>query len=527
MLAALVLLFAAETLSYRASYRGAYEASAQSRAAFAEHLRKLPLGYLDSRDPEELGSMMMGDLMQLEGAMAQTAGQLVGGIVASALVFVGFLFLDWRMAAATFAALPTTGLLLWLTSGLERRMSKGHLDSKVEMANRFGEYVAGMRAIRSYRLQGKGFERLERAVGALMRNSIRIEGALGPLYLTAVALTKSGLALIAVTGVYLILGGTLSVPLFALFLFVGTRVFDPLAGALMRLAEWRRAVLSGERVMAVMDEPAMTGEEGVADAPPAARAPDTVPASPAPALTFERVSFGYGDRPVLSDLSFSLAVGSLTAIVGASGSGKSTVLKLIARFYDPQGGRVCLGGVDARTMEPERLLQNISMVFQDVYLFQDSIGNNIRYGRQDATREEVEAAAKAACCHGFISALPNGYDTAVGEGGTTLSGGERQRVSIARAILKDAPVILLDEATASLDPENEADVQRAIGALVEGRTIVTVAHRLKTVAQADLIIVLDKGRIAEQGRHEDLYAASGLYTRLWDLQQASSGWVIQ
>lgn len=462
--------------------------------------------------------------------MAQTAGQLVGGIVASALVLVGFLFLDWRMAAATFAALPATGLLLWLTSGLERRVSKGHLGSKVEMANRFGEYVAGMRAIRSYRLQGQGFERLERAVGALMRNSIRIEGVLGPLYLTAVALTKSGLALIAVTGVYLILGGALSVPLFALFLFVGTRVFDPLAGALMRLGEWRRAVLSGERVMAVMDEPAMTGEEGVADAPPAppaARAPDTVAASPAPALTFERVSFGYGDRPVLSNLSFSLAAGSLTALVGASGSGKSTVLKLIARFYDPQGGRVCLGGVDARTMEPERLLQSISMVFQDVYLFQDSIGNNIRYGRQDATQEEVEAAAKAACCHGFISALPDGYDTPVGEGGSTLSGGEKQRVSIARAILKDAPVILLDEATASLDPENEADVQRAIGALVEGRTIVTVAHRLKTVAQADLIIVLDKGRIVEQGRHEALYAASGLYTRLWDLQQASSGWVIQ
>jgi ATP-binding cassette subfamily B protein len=243
-------------------------------------------------------------------------------------------------------------------------------------------------------------------------------------------------------------------------------------------------------------------------------------------LLFENVSFRYGKNPVLENVSLSLSPGSLTALVGPSGSGKSTLLKLMARFYDPQEGRVQFGGVDATEIDPEKLLTTISMVFQDVCLFQDTIGNNIRYGRQDASQAEIEGAAKAACCHDFITALPSGYDTPVGEGGSTLSGGEKQRVSIARAILKNAPVILLDEATASLDPENEAEVQRAIGALIKARTVVMIAHRLKTVVHADRIIVLDKGKIVEEGKHNDLLAGDGLYAKLWRLQQSSEGWRI-
>jgi ATP-binding cassette subfamily B protein len=344
-----------------------------------------------------------------------------------------------------------------------------------------------------------------------MKNSIHAEGGLGPFYLIAIALMRSGLTLMTITGVYLILGGSLSVSVFALFLFAGTRVFDPLTAAMMRWAEFKVYALAGERIMGILNEPVMTGER---------ETPETCD------IVFENVSFRYGKNPVLENVSVSLAPGSLTAIVGPSGSGKSTILRLIARFYDPQEGRVKFGGVDERSIDPEKLLTNISMVFQDVYLFQETIGNNIRYGRQDASQEEIEEAAKAACCHDFITALPKGYDTLVGEGGSTLSGGEKQRVSIARAILKNAPVILLDEATASLDPENEAEVQRAIGTLIRGRTVVMIAHRLKTVIHADRIIVLDKGRIVEQGKHSDLLARDGLYAKLWGLQQSSEGWRI-
>ena len=243
-------------------------------------------------------------------------------------------------------------------------------------------------------------------------------------------------------------------------------------------------------------------------------------------IRMEHVSFGYDGKDVLHDLSLTLPQNSLTALVGPSGSGKSTLLKLCARFYDPQQGRITFGGIPMSEIQPESLMSRMSMVFQDVYLFQDTIRNNIRFGKPDASDDEVMAAARCACCHDFIMRLPQGYDTHVGEGGCTLSGGEKQRLSIARAILKDAPVILLDEATASLDPENEVEVQRAIDTLVNGRTVIVIAHRLKTIMNADRIVVLDNGRIAEQGTHAELMGKCGLYARLWNIQEKTMGWQI-
>ncbi|MDR0730667.1 MAG: ABC transporter ATP-binding protein/permease [Treponema sp.] len=511
MLVSVVALFFGERFSYRASYRGAYQSSAAGRAALAEHMRKLPLGFLMSRDPGELGNTIMSDFTLLESAMSHILGQLAGGLIMPAITFIAFLFFDWRMAAAMFAALPLAILFLWAISGMERRIGKALMQSRTDMVKRLGEYIGGMKVIKSHHLQGANFDRLEKSFFRLMKNSIHAEGGLGPFYLVAISMVRSGLTFMTICGVYLILGGSLSVPLFALFLFVGPRVFDPLTAAMMRWAEFKVISLAGERVVGLLGEPVMTGE---------GEAPN------AHDIVFENVSFRYGKNPVLENVSLSLEPGSLTAIVGPSGSGKSTLLKLIARFYDPQEGRVRFGGKDEKEIDPEKLLKKISMVFQDVYLFQDTIGNNIHYGRQDAAQAEIEEAAKAACCHDFITALPQGYDTMVGEGGSTLSGGEKQRISIARAILKNAPVILLDEATASLDPENEAEVQRAIGELIKGRTVVMIAHRLKTVVYADHIIVLDKGRIAERGKHDDLLRAGGLYSSLWSLQQSAGGWRI-
>ncbi len=243
-------------------------------------------------------------------------------------------------------------------------------------------------------------------------------------------------------------------------------------------------------------------------------------------IDVHEVAFAYKDADVLKNVTLKLKHNELTAIVGPSGSGKSTILRLATRFYDPQGGRILFAGVDEREIDPEKLMQKISMVFQDVYLFEDTIGNNIRYGRENATQEEVFAAAKEARCHNFIMKLPSGYDTMVGEGGATLSGGEKQRISIARALLKDAPVVFLDEATASLDPENEREVQQAISRLVEGRTVAMIAHRLKTVVNADKIVVLQAGQIVQQGKHNELLKESGVYRRLWELQQQTQGWVI-
>jgi len=507
----MIVIFLGEVGAYRASYRGAYAVAAEGRAALAEHLRKLPLGYLTRRDPGDLANMIMGDFTQIEHSLSHILPQLFGALILPILALVGLAFLDWRMAAAMFVALPLAVLIVLTSSGVQRSLGSRHIRAKINAASRLQEYLNGIRVIKAYNLSGSRFVRLEKAFRELMRESIRLEGLLGPVFLLAVAAVRAGLTVLVLVGVYLLLSGTLDILTFVIFLVIGARVFDPLTTALISFPEFRYHALAGERILTLRREPVMQGER---------RPPEEHD------IEFESVTFGYGSDAVLHDVSLKMPAGSLTALVGPSGSGKSTVLKLAARFYDPQSGRVLFGGEDIGEMDPEALLEKISMVFQDVYLFKDTIGNNIRFGREGATQAEVEDAARKACCHEFIMRLPLGYETPVGEGGATLSGGEKQRISIARAILKDAPVVLLDEATAFLDPENEIEVQKAISALIRGRTVAMIAHRLKTVRRADNIIVLDGGRVVEQGSHDDLLAQGGLYARLWTLQQEAQGWSI-
>ncbi|ANY65909.1 ABC transporter ATP-binding protein [Paenibacillus sp. BIHB 4019] len=511
MVVALVLLYLSEIPAYRAQFRGAYTAAVDGRSRLAEHLRKLSLGYLNKRDPGDLANMMMGDFALVEHGISHVAPQLFAAALTPILALIGLSLLDWRLALALFATLPFTIVIVLATSGLTRRLGANHMAAKINASNRLQEYLNGIQVIKAFNLTGERFVRLEQSFKDFMRHSIRIEGLLGPVVLSAIAFLRAGLTLMTIVGVYLLAGGSLDLITFVTFLLIGTRIYDPLTTALTSFAEFRYNEQAGKRIIELMKEPVMPGDKQ----PPAGHD-----------LVFDKVTFGYNEHAVIQQASLSLPSGSFTALVGPSGSGKSTMLRLIARFYDPSEGQVLLSGEDIREMNPEALLRKVSMVFQDVYLFQDTIANNISVGKAGATRHEVEEAARQACCHDFIMKLPQGYETLVGEGGSTLSGGEKQRISIARAILKDAPIVLLDEATASLDPENEADIQQAIDRLIQGRTVIAIAHRLKTVMSADQIIVLDQGRIVEQGQHEELLGADRLYARLWKLQQQTAGWQI-
>lgn len=505
----MLVMALAERASYRANFRGAYEMSASGRLSLAEHLRKLSLGFLSKRDPGDLSSMLVTDFMMAETGISHHLPQLMGAIVMPVLAFASLVWIDWRMAVSMFAALPLALLVLWASTKAQRKLSGRQIQAKINAGNRLEEYLQGIRVMKAYNLIGDRFVRLRDAFAELRRACIRQEALLGPFVLLSITLVRAGLTMMVLCGTYLLLGGQLSILVFVLFLVVGSRVFDPLTSALTNFTEFRYFSIAGGRILSLMNEPEMNGERQ----------------SPAAGdIRFEHVSFAYQDKEVLHDINITLPKNSLTALVGPSGSGKSTVMKLCARFYDPQKGCIFFNGVPMNEINPESLMSHISMVFQDVYLFQDTIRNNIRFGKTDATEEEIIAAAKKACCHDFIMRLPKGYDTLVGEGGCTLSGGEKQRISIARAMLKDAQIILLDEATASLDPENEVEVQKAIDALIKGHTVIAIAHRLKTIKGADQIIVLDNGQIEEEGTHDELVRKEGLYAHLWNIQESISGW---
>ncbi len=508
----LVVHYHAYRHMYALTIDTAYNASASGRIALAEHLRTLPLGFLESRDPGDLTSMMINDYAEVENLLSHNLAQLIGAFIFPFVTLVSLVFVDWRMAAAMFAPFPIAVAIMYASDALQKRLGANHVRARVEAAGRLQEYLSGMREIKANNLAGSGFAKLREAFAALRDESLRVEGVIGSVMIVALSFVRASLTLMIFAGSWLLAGRELTLPVFLLFLLVGTRVYEPLCVALVNYASIRYAALCAERITAVRREKPLPGT---------GPGPDCANGA---GIEFENVTFAYGREDVLANVNISMPPGSVTALVGPSGSGKSTISRLIARFWDARGGRVLLNGADVRAFAPERMLARVSMVFQDVYLFKDTIGNNIRVGDMSASRERVEQAAKDACCHEFIMRLPLGYDTPVGEGGRTLSGGEKQRVSIARALLKNAPIVLLDEATASLDPENEAEVQRAINALVRNRTVVLIAHRLKTVRNADNIIVLERGHVAEQGTHETLLQNDGLYSRLWNLQQQAAGW---
>lgn len=497
------------TIAYEKQYTAAYGVSEKGRTKLANHLRKLSLGYLDSRDPGDLTTMMLGDYALLENAISHLVPLALAAMILLVLAFVSLCLIDWRMTVCLYAMLPIVLLMVKGSDILMKKLGGRHIQAKVDSASRLQEYLQGIKEIKAYSLGGQQFTRIQTAFDRLRKESIRIEGVLGPVVMVAISLLRMGLPILVFIGSYLLAQRSLTESVFLVFIVVASRIYDPFTTLMINYTEMRYALISGERIMDIRNQPEVQGSETLNE--------DYT-------IHFKEVDFAYHDELVLQGINLDIQPRTLTALVGPSGSGKSTIVKLLARFYDVQKGTIEIGGKDLTTVDPENLYSHLSMVFQDVYLFKDSILNNIRVGNQAASFAEVVEAAKKAHCHEFISALPDGYETVVGEGGSTLSGGEKQRISIARAFIKQSEIILLDEATAALDLENEAGVQRAIRNLVADKTVIVIAHRLKTVMNADQIVVLDKGTVVAKGTHQELYQTCGLYHKLVDMQNKATTW---
>lgn len=510
----LVVSYIASYYSYDASFLAAYELSAKGRIDLAEHMRQLPLGYLESKDPADLTNRMLDDYARVEHAISYTVPQLMSSMIFPSLAFFCLLFVNWKMAIAMFIAMPLALLVLWLANRFQHVLFKNQIAAKNSAGNLLQEYISCIKEMKAYQLGGEKFTRLDEAFKKYRDTSIKTEALIGPITMLSLVFIRSGMTFMIFVGSYLLIDGELTLPIFLMFLIICLRVFEPMTVVLNNYALLKYEAMSASRIMELKQEPVLTGQ---------------VEVNKIQEITFEDVTFRYKqeNQPVLRDVSLTIPYRKITALVGPSGSGKTTITKLIARFGDIEKGEIFIDGRPIESITPESLLSKISMVFQQVYLFNDTIYNNILVGNRSASKEQVIAAAKAANCHDFIMNFPNGYDTLVGEGGSTLSGGEKQRISIARALLKDADIILLDEPTAALDPENELEVQKALNRLIENKTVVLIAHRLQTIKNADQIIVLDNGHVVETGNHESLRKQKGLYNHLWNIQQGASGWQLK
>ena len=505
-----LLSFVTHLQQYRATYGLVYNEVKATRLSLAERLRKLPLGYFGKRDLADLTETIMGDVNRMEHVWSHVLGYLYGAYISTAIIAVCLLVYNWRLALACLWGVPVAFGLLFGSRKIAARSAERTKKAAVRVSDGIQEALENVREIRATNQEERFLNGLNQKIDEHERVTIQGELGTGLFVNAASVIMRLGVATTILVGANLILSGSIDFMLLFLFLLVITRVYAPFDQSLALIAEMFVSQVSADRMNEIYDTPTAEGAEKFEP-----EGHDIV---------FEHVDFSYDEKEVLHDVSFTAKEGEVTALVGPSGSGKSTCARLAARLWDISKGTIRVGGVDISTVDPEVLLRDYSMVFQDVVLFDDTVMENIRLGKRNATDEEVRAAAKAANCDEFVKRLPQGYDTPIGENGAKLSGGERQRISIARALLKDAPIVLLDEATASLDVVNETKVQGALSRLLEGKTVLVIAHRMRTVEAADKIVVLADGQVAEEGSPADLMRKNGLYRRMVELQRQSSGW---
>ena len=507
----LAVIFAVERLQYNTTFLASYKESAQMRIRLAERLRTLPLSFFGKRDLADLTTTIMADCAFVEKAFSHFIPELIGALISTMLIGIGLLAADWRMGLAVLWVAPVSFLLAAGTRPMVDRMERRQKGRKIAASDGIQECIENIQDIKANNQREEYLKGLDQKLLNVESITIRLELLNGTLVTASQMFLKIGMATTVLAGASLLVSRSIDFMIFLMFMLAATRLYLPLAGCLQNLSAVYSTLLVVERMKGIEEQPVQQGNKSVSY-----KGYDIV---------FDHVGFSYKDgEQVLKDVSFTARQGQVTALVGPSGGGKSTSAKLAARFWDIDKGKITLGGMDISSVDPETLLGSFSIVFQDVVLFNNTILENIRLGRKGATDQEVINAAGAAQCEEFIRRLPDGYHTRIGENGSTLSGGERQRLSIARALLKDAPVILMDEATASLDVENETLVQEAISNLVKDKTVLIIAHRMRTVAGADRIVVLKDGLVAEQGTPRELMDRNGVYRHMAELQGRSLTW---
>ncbi len=505
-----LLIYFFYRLTYQKKYANSGKEDYQLRMALADKIRKLPMSYLGQRDLSDLTSVIMDDVAVTTNTLANSTTELLSGFLSSIIALCVLAFVDLHLTGSLVLCLPLVVLAMSLSKWISEGTNKRNKKKKLVISEGFQEYLENIKVLRASKQMGHYQQNLSRKIKSVIPGLVLHELLAGMSIAISYNVMRLGLGLVIITGSVRLINGQLSLFTFLLFLFTAVRIYEPLTKGCEMLGDFIFSQVSASRIRELLDYPEQCGESEIQ--------PSTYD------IGFDHVSFGYNKEAVLHDVSFTAEQGQITALVGPSGCGKSTLCRLAARFWDVDRGCVSLGGINVNTIAPETLLTHYSFVFQDVVLFNDTIYNNIRIGKENATREEVLAAARMAQCEEFILRLPQGYDTVIGENGKTLSGGERQRLSIARAFLKDAPVVLLDESTASLDPENETKIQQALGQLIQNKTVLIIAHRLRSVSACDKIICLDGGRVAEVGTHQTLMEKKGLYHRLYTLQNNSMEW---
>ena len=513
MIAGVLLIMFSYRWVYGATYYATYKESSVRRITLAEKLRKLPLSFFGKKDLSDLTTTIMADCTTLEQSFSHWIAEFFGSMISTFIVSCCLFIFDWRLALAALWVLPVSVAIVAFSGKAQNYFTRRQTDAKLAVADGIQECLESIRDLKSNNAETKYLDGLDKKIDLMEKRMIASELGGALFVVPAGMILKLGIATVALVGGILLADGTLSVMTFFMYLLVVSRLYDPLSSSLQNLAAIISTNIPIERMREIENYPVQPGT-----AEPKTNGYDIV---------FDNVSFAYDNgEQVLKNVSFTAKQGEVTALIGPSGGGKSTAVKLAARFWDADGGKITLGGTDINTVDPEKLLSAYSIVFQDVTLFDNTVMENIRIGRRGATDEEVLAAAREAQCDEFVQKLPDGYDTMIGENGSTLSGGERQRISIARALLKDAPVILLDEATASLDAENETLIQRAISRLVKDKTVLIIAHRMRTVEGADKLVLLKDGTVAEQGAPRELLQKGGIYAKMCALQQRSGDWRI-